>query len=184
MDFTVHGILQARILEWVAFPFSRGSSQPRDGTQVSRIAGGSFTSWVTGEARDTYYLEANLPLIRAHVMDDILLYVSDLHASSPSLSSGCSGHGSLLSVPWVKPCLLLSLCAVLGWATVGSPAPACQSGAVPTPKGLKLTWRSQGGKSDKQYPAHRDTPRCCDGRNTEEGPVCRARELRGELVMF
>ena len=35
----VHGILQARTLEWVAFPFSRGSSQPRDGTQVSRIAG-------------------------------------------------------------------------------------------------------------------------------------------------
>ena len=35
MDYTVHGILQARILEWVAFPFSRGSSQPRDCTQVS-----------------------------------------------------------------------------------------------------------------------------------------------------
>ena len=39
MDYIVHGILQARILEWVAFPFSRGSSQPRDQTQVSRIAG-------------------------------------------------------------------------------------------------------------------------------------------------
>ena len=41
---TIHGILQARILEWVAFPFSRGSSQPRDRTQVSHIAGGFFTS--------------------------------------------------------------------------------------------------------------------------------------------
>ena len=40
LDYTVHGILQARILEWVAFPFSRGSSQPRDQTQVSCIAGG------------------------------------------------------------------------------------------------------------------------------------------------
>ena len=49
-DHTVHGILQARILEWVAFPFSRGSSQPRDQTQVSRIAGGFFTSWVIREA--------------------------------------------------------------------------------------------------------------------------------------
>ena len=38
MDYTVHGILQARILEWVAFPFSRGFSQPRDRTQVSHIA--------------------------------------------------------------------------------------------------------------------------------------------------
>ena len=44
VDYTVHGILQARILEWVAFPFSRGSAQPRDQTQVSRIAGRVFTS--------------------------------------------------------------------------------------------------------------------------------------------
>ena len=44
MDYIVHGILQARILEWVALPFSRESSQPRDRTQVSRIAGGFFTS--------------------------------------------------------------------------------------------------------------------------------------------
>ena len=50
MDYTVHGILQARILEWVAFPFSRGSSQPRDQTQVSHIAGGFFTIWTTREA--------------------------------------------------------------------------------------------------------------------------------------
>ena len=47
---TVHEILQARILEWVAFPFSRGSSQPRDQTQISHIAGGFFTSWATREA--------------------------------------------------------------------------------------------------------------------------------------
>jgi len=44
MDYTVHGILQARILEGVAFPFFRGVFQPRDQTQVSRIAGGFFTS--------------------------------------------------------------------------------------------------------------------------------------------
>ena len=44
MDYTVHGILQARILEPVAIPFSRGSSQPRDGTWVSCIAGRFFTS--------------------------------------------------------------------------------------------------------------------------------------------
>ena len=42
MDYTVHGILQPRILEWVAFPFSRGSSQPRHWTQVCCIAGGFF----------------------------------------------------------------------------------------------------------------------------------------------
>ena len=46
----VHGILQARILGWVASPFSRGSSQPRDQTQVSHTAGRFFTSWATREA--------------------------------------------------------------------------------------------------------------------------------------
>ena len=55
MDFTVHGILQARILEWVAFPLSRGFSQPRDRTRVSRIAGGFFTNWATQEAQPTKY---------------------------------------------------------------------------------------------------------------------------------
>ena len=40
----VHGILQARMLEWVAVPFSRGSSQPRNRTQVSCIVGRFFTS--------------------------------------------------------------------------------------------------------------------------------------------
>ena len=48
----VHGIVQARILEWVAFPFSRGSFQPRDRTQVSCIAGGFFTSWATRVAQE------------------------------------------------------------------------------------------------------------------------------------
>ena len=47
MEYTVHGILQARILEWVAIPFFTGSSQPRDQTQVSCIADGFFTSWAT-----------------------------------------------------------------------------------------------------------------------------------------
>ena len=45
----VHGILQARILEWVAIPFSRGSSRPRDWTQVLLIAGRFFTIWATRE---------------------------------------------------------------------------------------------------------------------------------------
>ena len=44
MDYTLHGILQARLLEWVAVPFSRESSQPWDQTQASRIAGRFFTS--------------------------------------------------------------------------------------------------------------------------------------------
>ena len=48
--FSVLGILQARILEWAAIPFPRGSSQPRDQTKVSCIAGGFFTVGMTTEA--------------------------------------------------------------------------------------------------------------------------------------
>ena len=47
---TVHGILQARVLEWVAMSVSRGTSQPRDQTWVSHIAGRFFTVWATREA--------------------------------------------------------------------------------------------------------------------------------------
>ena len=49
MDHTFHWILQARILEWVAIPFSRRSSQSRDQSQISHIAGRFFTSWATRE---------------------------------------------------------------------------------------------------------------------------------------
>ena len=52
MDYTVHGILQARILEWVASPFSKGSSQPRDRTQVSCMAGRFFPNWATVVAQE------------------------------------------------------------------------------------------------------------------------------------
>ena len=51
-DYTVHGILQARILEWVAFLLSRGCSQPSNQTQVSHIAGRFFTSCATRVAQE------------------------------------------------------------------------------------------------------------------------------------
>ena len=49
--FAVHGIFQARVLDWLAISFSRGSSRPRDQTQVSCITGRHFTLWATREAR-------------------------------------------------------------------------------------------------------------------------------------
>ena len=51
--FSIHGIFQARILEWVAISFSRGSSRPRNRTWVSCIAGRCFTLWATREAPNT-----------------------------------------------------------------------------------------------------------------------------------
>ena len=56
MDYSlpgsVHGILQVRTLEWIAIPFSRGSSRPRDWTHISCIAGRFFTIWATRECSD------------------------------------------------------------------------------------------------------------------------------------
>ena len=85
MDYTVHGILQARILEWVAFPFSRASSQPRDQTQVSRIAGGFFTSWATREAHFCKGQIVNISVfagnmwLLSHLLSFTTLYKSESH---------------------------------------------------------------------------------------------------------
>ena len=59
---SVHGILQERILEWVAIPFSRGDSQPRGQTHISCIAGRSFTIWATREV--IYLHEENQTSLR------------------------------------------------------------------------------------------------------------------------
>ena len=58
----VHGILQAKILEWVAISFSRGSSQPRDQTQVSCIAGRFFTHLAIRKALTDLFTYLFLPL--------------------------------------------------------------------------------------------------------------------------
>ena len=59
MDYRGHAILQARMLEWVAIPFSRKSPQSRDQSQVSHIAGRFFTSWATREAQFSIHQDTN-----------------------------------------------------------------------------------------------------------------------------
>ena len=61
----VHGILQARILQWVAFPFSRETSQLRDWTQVSLIAGRFFCIWATRETQNSHSQRQ----IRSQILD-------------------------------------------------------------------------------------------------------------------
>ena len=61
---SIHGILQARILEWVHISFSRGSSQPRDRTWVFRTAGRLFTVWATMEAQKCTYLNFKKILLK------------------------------------------------------------------------------------------------------------------------
>ena len=63
-SFSVHGISQARILEWFAISSSRRSSWPRDQTRASRIVGRVFTIWATSEAPWIRYLKVNKPFLR------------------------------------------------------------------------------------------------------------------------
>ena len=94
-DYTVHGIHQPRILEWVAFPFSRGSSQPRDQNQVSRIAGRLFTSWATRKAQfKCYFLHKTCPLSRPPLqhLASWILY----QASLPFKAMGMRGKWLLI----------------------------------------------------------------------------------------
>ena len=80
MDYRVYGILRARILEWVAFPFSRGSSQPRDQTHVSCIASRFFTSWAPRKAhQQCIYVNPNLPIPPTSPFLPWYTYICSLH---------------------------------------------------------------------------------------------------------
>ena len=68
---SVHGIFQAKVLEWVAISFSRGSSWPRDWTLVSHIAGRRFTVWATREALSICWIGCN-SLLRFWLQEESL----------------------------------------------------------------------------------------------------------------
>ena len=92
MDYTVHGILQARILKWVAFPFSRGSSQSRDWTQVSHITGRFFNSWAIGKPKNTG--------VRCPRILEWVVYPFSSESSQPSNQTGVSCIPGRLFTNW------------------------------------------------------------------------------------
>ena len=103
--FFVHGIFQARVLEWVAISFSRGSSWPRNRTQVSCIAGRRFTLWATREAHVT--------IVYLSKLGNKLFWILQLFHWSPFPFQGSNPRshlvftfeGSVVSSPWVLPCV-------------------------------------------------------------------------------
>ena len=111
------GILQARILEWVAMPSSRGYSQPRDQSQVSLITGGFFTVWATREAHQGNRFLGHLqshscsllwPLLRADLaptlwLTGVLGGLSDDRSLVPS-----SPGVSTLHVPFLRKLTLFA----------------------------------------------------------------------------
>ena len=125
MDYTDHGIFQARILEWVAFPFSRGSSQPRDQTQVSHIAGRFFTSWDTRETpfiikkqitfKELYTFFFFLP---HHVACEISVLQARIKSIPPALEARTLNHSTVREVPshiYIYLTLVLNVCPHWGW---------------------------------------------------------------------
>ena len=88
MDYTVHGILQARILEWVAIPFSRGSSQPRVQTQVSHVSLQLFSFAYWGLYKMLSYHMQSLKTFFSHstfyLKDSFIMYVPEYHFYYPT----------------------------------------------------------------------------------------------------
>ena len=82
---SVHGILQARILEWAYISFSRGSSWPKDWTQLSCLASKFFTIWVTREALATSEVCVNT------------------HPANKDVQIRCNELGTSLVVQWLRP---------------------------------------------------------------------------------
>ena len=89
---SVHGIFQARVLEWVSISFSRRSSQPRDRTLVSRIVGRRFTVWATREVPTHPQMQETLET-----------QIWSLGWEDP-LEKGMTTHSSILAwrIPWTE----------------------------------------------------------------------------------
>ena len=99
VDYTVHGILQARILEGVAFPFSRGSSQPRDQTGVSRTAGRFFTNWATRETIQYPMIDHNR---KEHEKKSIYIYLQLNHFAVQQKLTHCKSTRLQLKILFFK----------------------------------------------------------------------------------
>ena len=97
---SIHRIFQARMLEWVAISFSRGSSWPRDWTWVFHIAGRCFTVWATKEA--VIWLSA--VLIIALVLTNSLVILAGWFLLTDFKDHIISWIGTSLAVQWLRLC--------------------------------------------------------------------------------
>ena len=120
---SVYVILQARILEWVAIPFSRGSSRPRDRTRVSHIAGRFFTGWATRETHPLQYFCLKTCLDRG------AWWARDWGAcwSEPDIAEHTAHLSTSPSIHWLmlelkKDCCFHRICcdySLVGWEEEG-----------------------------------------------------------------
>ena len=120
MDSTDHGILQARILEWVAFPFSRGSSRPRDGTQVSHIAGGFFTNWAIRESpKWIHFFTIDEPTLTQRSHTKSIVYITVHYVMLHILWVWTRAYVSIIISSVAQSCS--TLCDLMDCSTSGFP---------------------------------------------------------------
>ena len=110
---SIHGILQARILEWVAISSSRGSSQPRDQTWVSCITSRFFTLWVTREAPRQLYQVPYSQALRIRMTNLVGHYSSNY--SPPPIPQWFISISHVKYSPSILRCPSLSHCTILSW---------------------------------------------------------------------
>ena len=107
---SVHGILQARMLEWVAIPSSKGSSWPKDQTQVSCVPGRLFTVWATGkllpQGRGYLFALVSPYLLFLLLVQLVLLQVPYPSETMPTWNR--VGPYGAISLPRIDPCLMSS----------------------------------------------------------------------------
>ena len=114
-DSSVHGISQARILEWVAIPYSRGSSQPRDQTCVSCIVGGFFTTkWCLIAKLSPYRHRTASPAQQPHVLHSHFIQLVSwlclgIHLSFPAFYQDYTGNSKQSRQSWLLPTCSSSL---------------------------------------------------------------------------
>ena len=114
--FSVHGILQVRILEWIAIPFSRGTSPPRDWTLVSCLTGRFFTIWaILCPTYDKSLKDLNVMLKVYHIqcwyMGSMLCYAKSLQ-SCPTLCDPIDGSPPGPAVPGILQARTLEWVAI------------------------------------------------------------------------
>ena len=117
--FTIHGIFQAWVLEWVAISFSRGSFQPRDWTRVSHIAGRRFTIWATRESPIINSPQTGTSLQFTNLNEIESTYKIDIYGGLKSLfMEGFLGPGEGNGNPLQYSCLENPMNRGAWWATV------------------------------------------------------------------
>ena len=132
---SVHGIFQARVLEWVAISFSRESSRPRDRARVSRIGGRRFTIWATREARPGIK-SRSIPV--SYIGRHILYH----WATREALEQGFEPRKSVFKASWKKKKISWSQ-LIFPVMKKWEPAPFWDRHWGPLGHGIFLTKRSQ-----------------------------------------